>query len=62
MIENPGKFAYKDFNFNNLHNFDTMRASCAFAWYRMPIMASLRDHTIKNAMKKHCLTVLIVAR
>jgi len=62
MIEKPGKFAHKNFNFNDLHNFDTMTAFSTFAWYRPPIMASLRDHTIKNAMKKYCLTVPIVAR
>lgn len=62
MIEKVEKFTYKDFNFNDLHKFDTMTAFSTFAWHRSPIMASPRNHTIKNAMKKHCLTVPIVAR
>jgi hypothetical protein len=62
MIGKGIKFSCKTLNLKPLYKIDTMTWLSTIAWYRLPIMASMRDHTIKNAMKKYYLTVLIVAR
>jgi len=62
MIEKGVKFSCKSLNLKPLYKTYTMTGLSAIAWYQLRIMASMRDHTIKNSMKKYCLTVLTTAR
>ncbi|HEX7642589.1 MAG TPA: hypothetical protein VF450_15165 [Noviherbaspirillum sp.] len=61
MIDSCAKIALNSLFTNDFLNFDTMHYMKHMAWYRVPIMASRRHHTIKNAMKKCCLPLPIRA-
>jgi|SRR5471030_1120204 len=56
MIGNGVKFIAKLLNINNFRKINTMRKLNHVAWYRVPIMASREDHTIKNTTRKNLLT------